>query len=139
RGRGFGAEAKRRIMLGTYSLSAGYHDAYYKKALQVRELIKRDFIKAFEKYDLMLAPVSPTPPFRFGEKVNDPLAMYLSDIYTTTINLTGNPGLSVPCGFAGSLPVGLQIIGPHFGEEKIFQAAYAYEQATEFYKTKPKI
>ncbi|MBI4053901.1 MAG: Asp-tRNA(Asn)/Glu-tRNA(Gln) amidotransferase subunit GatA [Candidatus Doudnabacteria bacterium] len=139
RGKGFGAEAKRRIMLGTYALSAGYYDAYYKKAMQVRELLRRNFLQAFEKYDLLLAPVSPTPPFRVGEKVGDPLKMYLSDIYTVTINLTGNPGVSVPCGFAGDLPVGLQIIGPHFGEAKILQAGYAYEQATRFYQQKPKI
>lgn len=139
RHQGFGVEAKRRIMLGTYALSSGYYDAYYKKARQVQRLIRQDFEKAFEEHDLLVGPVSPTPPFRLGEKVDDPLAMYLSDIYTTPINISGNPGLSVPCGFVGDLPVGLQIIGPHFAEDKILAAAYAYEQATLFYKTKPQI
>lgn len=137
RGAGFGAEAKRRIMLGAYALSSGYYDAYYKKALKVRELIRRDFARVFEKFDILLTPVSPTPPFRLGEKAADPMSMYLADIYTTAVNLSGNPGLSVPCGFAGGLPVGLQVIGPHWGEEKILQAAYAYERETEFYKRRP--
>lgn len=139
RGKGFGAEAKRRIMLGTYTLSSGYYDAYYKKAQAVRELIRQDFARAFSKYDLLLSPVSPTPPFKLGEKAADPLAMYLSDIYTVSLNMAGSPGISVPAGFVGDLPVGLQIFGAHFAEEKILQAAYAYEQATQFYKIKPKI
>ena len=137
RGRGFGAEAKRRIMLGTYALSSGYYDAYYKKAQAVRQLIRRDFDSAFGNYDLLLAPVSPTPPFKLGEKASDPMAMYLSDIYTTSINLSGHPGISVPAGFVNNLPVGLQIIGAPYKEEKILQAAYAYEQATNFYKIRP--
>lgn len=139
RGRGFGAEAKRRIMLGTYALSSGYYDAYYKKAQKVRELIKLDYKKAFEQCDLLLGPVSPTPPFKLDEKTNNPLQMYLSDIYMTPVNLAGIPAISVPCGFVKGLPVGLQIMGPHFGEEKILQAAYAYEQATQFYKNKPNL
>ncbi|MCL5435999.1 MAG: Asp-tRNA(Asn)/Glu-tRNA(Gln) amidotransferase subunit GatA [Patescibacteria group bacterium] len=139
RGLGFGAEAKRRIMIGTYALSSGYYDAYYKKALKVRELIRRDYVSAFEKYDLLVGPVSPTPPFKLGEKADDPLQMYLSDIYMTPINLAGIPAISVPCGFVAGLPAGLQIMGPHFAEEKILQAAYAYEQATQFYKIRPKL
>jgi len=121
RGRGFGPEARRRIMLGTYVLSAGYYDAYYVRAQKVRTLIKQDFDKAFEKVDAIVAPVSPTLPFKIGEKMDDPLQMYLSDIFTISINLAGVPSLAVPCGNAGGLPVGLQVIGKHFDEATIFE------------------
>ena len=135
---GFGPEVRRRIMLGTYVLSAGYYDAYYRKASQVRSLIRRDFEQAFQKCDLMLTPVSPTPAFRFGEKTADPLQMYLTDICTISANLAGIPGLSLPCGFsAGDLPIGLQLLGNHFEEEKILQAAFAYEQATDHHLRRP--
>jgi len=123
RGYGFGPEVKRRIMLGTYSLSSGYYEAYYLKAQQIRELIKNDFKKAFEKVDLILTPTSPTPAFKIGEKINNPLEMYLADIYTVPINLAGLPAISLPCGKIRDLPVGLQIIGKSFEEEKIFGAA----------------
>ncbi|HLC45111.1 MAG: glutaminyl-tRNA synthase (glutamine-hydrolyzing) subunit A [Candidatus Doudnabacteria bacterium RIFCSPHIGHO2_01_FULL_50_11] len=136
---GFGAEAKLRIMLGTFALSSGYYDAYYKKALQARELIRQDFIRAFERCDLIAGPVSPTPPFKIGEKTENPLSMYLSDIYMTPINLAGVPAMSVPCGFVDQLPVGLQLIAPHFAEERLLQAAYAYEQATRFYEQVPNV
>lgn len=135
----FGAEAKRRIMLGTHALSAGYYDAFYLKAAKVRTLIKQDFEKALEKVDVILAPVSPTPPFKLGEKVNNPLSMYLSDIFVCPVNIAGIPALSVPCGFLGSLPVGMQIIGEQFHEETLYQVAYAYEQETQWYKRTPKI
>ena len=128
---GFGLEVKRRIMLGTYVLSAGYYDAYYDKAQRVRRLIKGDFAQAFEKVDLLVAPTTPTTAFRIGEKIDDPLQMYLSDVYTVPINLAGVPAISVPCGQdPGGMPIGLQIIGPHFGEERILRAAYAFEEAT---------
>ncbi len=131
RSRGFGAEVKRRIMLGTYALSAGYYDAYYRKAAQVRTLVRRDFEEAFAACDVLLTPTAPTPAFKLGEKVDDPLQMYLSDIFTIPCNLAGLPGLSLPCGFSqDGLPIGLQILGNHFAEEKILQAAYAYEQNT---------
>ncbi|MCY3774216.1 MAG: amidase family protein [Gemmatimonadetes bacterium] len=128
---GFGLEVKRRIMLGTYVLSAGYYDAYYDKAQRVRTLIKSDFDQAFEKVDLLVAPTTPTTAFRIGEKIDDPLQMYLSDVYTVPINLAGVPAISLPCGKdPGGMPIGLQIIGPHFGEERILRAAYAFEEAT---------
>ena len=131
RSEGFGLEVKRRIMLGTYVLSAGYYDAYYDKAQRVRTLIKGDFDQAFEKVDLLVAPTTPTTAFRIGEKIGDPLQMYLSDIYTVPINLAGVPAISLPCGKdPGGMPIGLQIIGPHFGEERILRAAYAFEEAT---------
>ncbi|MBF8250094.1 MAG: aspartyl/glutamyl-tRNA amidotransferase subunit [Candidatus Levybacteria bacterium] len=133
----FGEEAKRRIMLGTYTLSAGYYDAYYKKAMQVRTLIKKDFDEAFKKVDAIITPVSPTLPWKLGEKIDDPLKMYLSDIFTVTANLAGIPGLSVPIGFSKGLPVGMQILGRQFSEAKLFQIGYAYEQATEWHKQKP--
>jgi aspartyl-tRNA(Asn)/glutamyl-tRNA(Gln) amidotransferase subunit A len=137
---GFGAEVKRRIMLGTYVLSAGYYDAYYKKASQVRTLIKQDFLDAFEHCDALLAPVAPIPAFKIGEKTDDPLQMYLSDVLTLPASLAGIPGLSVPCGFSSEgLPIGLQILGPHFKEETILQIAYQFEQATSFHLRKPKI
>ena len=135
----FGEESKRRIMLGTFTLSSGYYDAYYKKAMQVRTLIKNDFEKVFEEVDALIAPVSPALPWKLGEKNNDPLAMYLSDALTVTANIAGIPSLAVPAGFANELPVGIQIMGPQFSEEKLFQIGYAYEQATEFYKQTPKL
>jgi aspartyl-tRNA(Asn)/glutamyl-tRNA(Gln) amidotransferase subunit A len=138
RSQGFGAEVKRRIMLGTYALSAGYYEAYYRKASQVRTLIQEDFRKAFSQCDVLLMPTAPTPAFKLGEKVDDPLQMYLSDIFTIPCNLAGLPGLSLPCGFSRQgLPIGLQILGNHFQEEKIFRVAYAYEQNTEFHRKKP--
>ena len=127
RQRGFGDEVRRRIMLGAYTLSAGYYEAYYLKAQKVRALIKEDFAKAFEKADVLMGPVSPVPAFRLGEKIDDPVSMYLSDIYTAAINLAGLPAVSLPCGRINNLPVGLQIIGRHFEEEKIIQTAQAYE------------
>jgi len=130
RGAGFGSEVKRRIVLGTYVLSAGYYDAYYLKGQKVRALIANDFRKAFEKVDAIVTPTSPVPPFRLGERTNDPLQMYLADIYTVTGSLAGLPGISVPCGrLEGKLPVGLQIFGPAFGEARVLQLAHALEQA----------
>lgn len=138
RGRGFGAEVKRRIMLGTYALSAGYYDAYYLKAQKVRTLIKADFDAAFAQVDVIVAPTSPTTAFRIGEKIDDPLQMYLSDVFTLSMNLAGNCGLSLPCGFDDNgLPIGMQIMGPPLGEEQVLRVAYAYEQATEWHKRKP--
>ncbi len=134
---GFGAEVKRRIMLGTYALSAGYYDAYYLKAQKVRTLIRREFDQAFEKFDALVTPTSPTVPFKIGEKVDDPLQMYLSDVCTLPINIAGLPAISIPAGFADGLPIGMQIIGKPFGEETILKIAYAYEQATEWHKRKP--
>jgi aspartyl-tRNA(Asn)/glutamyl-tRNA(Gln) amidotransferase subunit A len=140
RAEGFGPEVKRRIMLGTYALSSGYYDAYYLKAQRVRTLIMHDFIKAFEQVDVILTPVAPTPAFRIGEKANDPLQMYLSDIFTIPVNLAGTCGISVPAGISGSgLPIGLQLIGRPFGEESILRAAYAFEQATDWHKQKAQI
>jgi aspartyl-tRNA(Asn)/glutamyl-tRNA(Gln) amidotransferase subunit A len=136
---GFGPEVKRRIMLGTYALSAGYYDAWYLKAQKVRTLIRREFDAAFEKYDALITPTSPTVPFKIGEKMDDPLAMYLSDVCTLPINIAGVPGMSIPAGFADDLPVGMQIIGKPFGEETMLHIAYAYEQATEWHKRKPEI
>jgi aspartyl-tRNA(Asn)/glutamyl-tRNA(Gln) amidotransferase subunit A len=134
RGAGFGAEVKRRIMLGSYALSAGYYDAYYLKAQAVRTLIKRDFENAFAQVDVIACPVTPTTAFRIGEKSDDPIAMYLSDIFTISLNLSGMCGISVPCGFDGAgLPIGLQLIGPHLGEATILRAAHAYEQSTEWH------
>jgi aspartyl-tRNA(Asn)/glutamyl-tRNA(Gln) amidotransferase subunit A len=139
RGYGFGPEVKRRIMLGTYALSAGYYDAWYLKAQKVRTLIRREFDQAFEKYDALVTPTSPTVPFKIGEKVDDPLQMYLSDVCTLPINIAGVPGISIPAGFADGLPIGMQIIGKPFGEETILRVAYAYEQATEWHKREPEI
>ncbi|MCJ7508333.1 MAG: aspartyl/glutamyl-tRNA amidotransferase subunit A, partial [candidate division Zixibacteria bacterium] len=136
---GFGAEVKRRIMLGTYALSAGYYDAYYLKAQKVRTLIIREFKDAFEKYDALVTPTSPTVPFKLGEKVDDPIQMYLSDVCTLPINIAGLPAISVPAGFADGLPIGMQIIGKPFDEETILHIAFAYEQATEWHKRKPPI
>jgi aspartyl-tRNA(Asn)/glutamyl-tRNA(Gln) amidotransferase subunit A len=130
---GFGPEVKRRIMLGTYVLSAGYYDAYYRKAQQVRTLIENDFLNAFKKCDAIITPTAPTPAFSLGEKVDDPLAMYLNDIYTVTANLAGVPGLSAPCGLSSErLPIGYQLIGPYWSESTLFKLAYAYEQARPF-------
>jgi aspartyl-tRNA(Asn)/glutamyl-tRNA(Gln) amidotransferase subunit A len=134
---GFGPEVKRRIMLGTYALSAGYYDAYYLKAQKVRTLIKQDFDEAFQKFDVLVAPTSPTVAFKIGEKVDDPLQMYLSDVFTLSLNLAGICGISIPCGFADGLPVGLQIMGDAFAEEAILRVAYAYEQATEWHERRP--
>jgi len=140
RNEGFGPEVKRRIMLGTYALSSGYYDAYYLKAQRVRTLIMQDFIKAFDEVDVILTPVAPTPAFRIGEKTDDPLQMYLSDIFTIPVNLAGTCGISVPAGMNGNgLPIGLQLIGKPFGEETILRAAYAFEQATEWHKRKAQI
>ncbi len=140
RWQGFGAEVKRRIMLGTYALSAGYYDAYYLKASRVRTLIRKDFEEAFKKCDVLILPTAPTPAFRVGEKVDDPLQMYLSDIFTIPCNLAGLPGLSLRCGFTGEgLPIGLQILGNFFQEEKILRVAWAFEQNTEHHRRKPEL
>ena len=134
----FGDEAKRRIMLGTFTLSSGYYDAYYKTAMKVRTLIREDFDEAFKKVDAIVAPVSPTMPWKFGEKLNDPLKMYLSDVLSAPANLAGIPGLSVPSGFEKGLPAGIQILGPQFSEEILFQIGNAFETETKFYKEGPK-
>jgi len=140
RAEGFGSEVKRRIMLGTYALSSGYYDAYYLKAQKARTLIKKDFDDAFKKFDVIVTPTAPTPAFKIGEKTADPLQMYLSDIFTISVNLAGLPAISLPCGFTGSnLPIGLQIIGKGFDEETVLRAAHAYEQATEWHKKKPNL
>ncbi|HEX2517023.1 MAG TPA: Asp-tRNA(Asn)/Glu-tRNA(Gln) amidotransferase subunit GatA [Chloroflexota bacterium] len=138
RAAGFGDEAKRRIMLGTYALSSGYYDAYYLKAQKVRTLIKQDFDRAFERFDVLAAPTSPTTAFKLGEKTQDPLAMYLSDVCTLPVNMAGLPGISVPCGVDGAgLPVGLQLIGKAFDEATLLRAAYTYEQSTDFHRQRP--
>jgi aspartyl-tRNA(Asn)/glutamyl-tRNA(Gln) amidotransferase subunit A len=135
---GFGPEVRRRIILGTYALSAGYYDAYYKKASQVRTLIMEDFKKAFDRCDAILSPTAPAPAFKIGENVDDPLTMYLSDIYTLSANLAGIPGMSVPCGFSPEgLPIGLQILGAHFNEQVLLKIAHNFEQATDFHRQKP--
>ena len=139
RQRGFGPEVKRRIMLGTYALSAGYYDAYYLKAQKVRTLIKREYEQAFEKYDALVTPTSPTVAFKLGAKMEDPLQMYLSDVCTLPVNIAGIPAISIPAGFDGGLPVGMQIMGKPFGEETILKIAFAYEQATGWHKRKPKV
>lgn len=140
RANGFGDEVKRRIMLGTYALSAGYYDAYYKKAQQVRTLIKKDFENAFKRVDLLVAPVSPMPPFDIGEKSDDPLQMWLADVFTVTINPAGIPALALPCGFTNdNLPIGMQLIGPQLSEDILFRAGYAYQQITAWHKQKPKL
>ena len=137
RGEGFGAEVKRRIMTGTYVLSAGYYDAYYLKAQKCRSLISADFKRAFTDVDLLLGPTSPSPAFAIGAKVDDPITMYLNDIYTIGANLAGLPAMSIPCGFDGALPVGLQLIGPHFGESRLLSAAHAYQGVTDFHRRIP--
>jgi aspartyl-tRNA(Asn)/glutamyl-tRNA(Gln) amidotransferase subunit A len=134
----FGAEVKRRIILGTYVLSSGYYDAYYNRAQKVRQLLRRDFEQAFEKCDVIATPTSPVAAFKFGERTDDPLQMYLADIFTIAVNLAGICGISLPCGFtSGKLPVGLQLLGPHWGEETVLRAAHAYEQATGWHKERP--
>ncbi len=138
RGEGFGDEVKRRIMTGTYVLSAGYYDAYYLRAQKVRRLITDDFARAFQQVDVLMGPTSPTPAFDIGAKVDDPVTMYLNDIYTIGANLAGLPAVSVPCGQQGGLPVGLQIIGPHFAEAKLFNVAHAYQRETQWHKQIPK-
>jgi len=137
RSKGFGSEVKRRIMLGTYALSSGYYDAYYLKAQKVRTLIKQDFENIFNKYDLILGPTAPTTSFKIGEKIDDPLTMYLNDILTVPVNLAGLPAISIPAGLVNGLPVGLQLIGNYFDEKTILKAAYAFEQNTEHHKQKP--
>ncbi|WP_249871769.1 Asp-tRNA(Asn)/Glu-tRNA(Gln) amidotransferase subunit GatA [Oceanobacillus saliphilus] len=140
RSEGFGPEVKRRIMLGTFALSSGYYDAYYKKAQKVRTLIKNDFDKIFEDYDVVIGPTTPTPAFKVGEKTDDPLTMYANDILTIPVNLAGVPGISIPCGFsADGLPIGLQIIGKHFDESTVYRTAHAFEQATEHHKKRPQL
>lgn len=136
---GFGNEVKRRIMLGTYVLSAGYYDAYYKKALKIRNLIKQDFVNVFREFDAIVSPTSPTTAFKIGERTKDVLSMYLSDIYTVPVNIAGLPAISVPCGNIAGLPVGLQIIGDYFREDQLFNIAYSYEQSTEWHKLRPEV
>jgi aspartyl-tRNA(Asn)/glutamyl-tRNA(Gln) amidotransferase subunit A len=140
---GFGSEVKRRVILGTYVLSSGYYDAYYLRAQKVRELIRRDFAKAFQKVDALISPASPVPAFKLGERTADPLQMYLADIFTIAANLAGICGISVPCGFAQvdghRLPIGLQLLGKPLDEARILQIAYAYEQSTDWHKARPPI
>jgi len=139
RAEGFGAEVKRRIMIGTYALSAGYYDAYYLKAQKLRRLIAEDFHKAFESCDVIMGPTTPTTAFKIGEKSDDPVAMYLSDIYTISVNLAGLPGMSIPAGFApDGLPVGLQLIGQYFNESRLLNAAHCYQQVTDWHQRMPK-
>jgi aspartyl-tRNA(Asn)/glutamyl-tRNA(Gln) amidotransferase subunit A len=140
RGAGFGAEVKRRIILGTYVLSSGYYDAYYLRAQKVRTLIRQDFLRAFEQVDALVTPTTPTAAFKIGEKADDPIQMYLADIFTISCNLVGNCGMSVPCGFTKSpkLPIGLQLLGKPFGEETILKIAHAYEQSTDWHKERPR-
>jgi len=139
REQGFGEEVKRRIMLGTFALSSGYYDAYYKKAQKVRTLIKKDFEDIYEKYDVIIGPTTPTPAFKIGENLADPMTMYVNDILTIPVNLAGVPGISVPCGFADGLPLGLQIIGKHFDESLVYKVAHAFEQATDYHTKKPQL
>jgi aspartyl-tRNA(Asn)/glutamyl-tRNA(Gln) amidotransferase subunit A len=137
RGEGFGAEVKRRIMTGTYVLSAGYYDAYYLKAQKVRQLISQDFARAFAEVDVLIGPTTPTAAFELGAKTSDPVTMYLNDIYTIGANLAGLPALSVPCGFTGGLPVGMQLIGPHFSEERLLNVAHRYQRETDWHRRAP--
>ncbi|HEY6395202.1 MAG TPA: amidase family protein, partial [Candidatus Binataceae bacterium] len=138
RAAGFGAEVKRRIMLGTFALSAGYYDAYYLKGMKVRTLIRKDFERAFERCDVIITPVAPTTAFKLGEKMSDPLTMYLSDIFTISLNLAGLPGMSVPCGYdSKNLPIGMQIIGPAFNEETLLRVGDAYERCGGFAPRRP--
>ena len=137
RSEGFGSEVKRRIMIGTYVLSAGYYDAYYIKAQKVRQLIRNDFVEAFKKVDVILSPTAPTPAFKIGEKASDPISMYLSDVYTIAVNLAGLPALSVPAGFVNQLPIGMQLIGNLFGEAKLLNVAHAYQKVTDWHQQIP--
>ncbi|MCA1032909.1 Asp-tRNA(Asn)/Glu-tRNA(Gln) amidotransferase subunit GatA [Bacillus timonensis] len=139
RSEGFGEEVKRRIMLGTFALSSGYYDAYYKKAQKVRTLIKQDFEDVFQTYDVILGPTAPTTAFKVGEQINNPMTMYANDILTIPVNLAGVPAISIPCGFSNGLPIGLQIIGRHFDEGTIYRVAHAFEQATDFHKKQPSL
>lgn len=140
RSEGFGEEVKRRIMLGTFALSSGYYDAYYKKAQKVRTLIKNDFEKIFENYDVIIGPTTPTTAYKVGEKINDPLLMYVNDITTIPVNLAGAPAITVPCGFSeNGLPIGLQIIGKHFDESTVYRTAHAFEQATDYHTKRPQL
>src|SRR5690606_8866033 len=133
----FGAEVKRRVMVGTYALSAGYYDAYYLQAQKIRRLIKNDFLAAFEQVDVILSPTSPIPAFRIGEKIDDPVSLYLTDIYTITANLAGVPGVALPAGFADDLPVGMQLLGPYFSEPRLLNVAHQYQQATDWHTRAP--
>ena len=137
REKGFGIETKRRIMLGTFALSAGYYDAYYLKAQKVRTLIRQDFEKAFETCDALITPVAPTTAFRIGEKITNPLDMYLSDVFVVAVNLAGIPALSVPCGFSNGLPVGMQIIGPYLSEETLLRIGHLYQSQTDWHTKHP--
>ena len=139
RGEGFGAEVKRRIMIGTYALSAGYYDAYYLKAQKVRTLIRREFDTAFEQCDVIASPTSPNVAFRLNEKLDDPYAMYLNDLYTIPVNIAGNPGISIPCGFSEGLPVGLQLVAPHFQEASLLGVAHAFEGITDWNRQAPPV
>ena len=135
----FGQEVKKRIMIGTYALSSGYYDAYYLKALKARTILKRDFDQAFAKYDVLITPIAPTLPFKLGENIKDSITMYLGDICTVTINLVGIPGITIPCGFADGLPVGMQILGKPFSEELLFNVAHSFEQNTNYNSFKPEV
>jgi len=137
RAEGFGPEVKQRIMVGTYALSAGYYDAYYKRAQQVRTLIRRDFDRVFQRYDVVMTPTSPVVAFRLGERTGDPLAMKLADICTLPANMAGVPAISLPCGFHDGLPIGLQIMARPFAEETLLRVAYTYEQATDWHRRRP--
>ncbi len=137
RGEGFGTEVKRRIMVGTYALSEGFYDAYYKKAQQIRRLIQQDFIRVLSEVDVIMGPTTPTPAFKLGEKTSDPVEMYMEDIFTLSLNLAGLPGMSIPCGMHNDLPVGLQIIGNYFAEEKLLNVAHKFQQATDWHTQKP--
>jgi len=136
---GFGAEVRRRIILGTYALSAGYYDKYYLKALKIRTLIRRDFEKAFKKFNVLIGPTMPIPPFKIGEKIQDPLALYMCDVDTVSANLAGLPAISVPCGFTDGLPIGMQIIAPPLREDLMLQVAYTFEQNTTYKNRKPSL
>lgn len=139
RAAGFGDEVKRRIMLGTYALSSGSYEAYYLKAMKVRRLIKNDFDQAFNDFDFIITPTTPTPAFKLGEEIGDRLTLYRNDVFTVPVNMAGLPAISIPCGFSDGLPVGMQIIGPAFAEGRVLQAAYAFEQNTSYHKTKPSL
>src|SRR5699024_6982043 len=137
---GFGEEVKNRIMLGTFALSSGYYDAYYKKAQQARTLIKNDFDKIFENYDVIVGPTTPTTAYKVGDVIDEPMTMYANDILTFAVNLAGTPALSVPCGFSSEgLPIGLQVIGKHLDESTVYRTAHAYEQATKHHKKRPTV